>query len=105
MVERRRPMKTYTGDRTIDGVVVLVDDQPLADATDIRKLSDDGFEWGYEGPAAAQLALAVLADHLGQPARAVALHEPFMREIVANMANEWVLTSADVEDAVVALEG
>ena len=98
-------MKTYTGDRTIDGVVVLVDGLPLADATDIQTLCDDGFEWGFEGPASAQLALALLSDHLGQPARSVGLHDAFMREIVANLANEWILTSADVADAVVALEG
>ena len=55
-------MKTYTGDRTIDGVVVLVDGQPLADATDIQSLCDDGFEWGFEGPAsdAALLGMSFL---------------------------------------------
>ena len=96
-------MKTYQGDRTIDGIVVTVDGQPLDERLDIRSLCEDGFEWGFEGPASAQLALAILADHLDDAGRAVQLHEAFMREIVANFANEWQMTGADVEDAVTAL--
>ena len=29
----------------------------------------------------------------------------FMREIVANFSNEWVLTSADIDEAIAALSG
>lgn len=96
-------MKVYKGDRTIDGVVVTVDDAPLPERTDVRELSDDGFEWGFEGPAAAQLALAILVDHFGDAKKALALYQPFMEEIVANFSNEWIFTSADVEEAVAAL--
>lgn len=98
-------MKTYQGGRTIDGIQVTVDGQPLAERLDLKTLSEDGFEWGYEGPASAQLALAILADHLGDDGKALRLYEPFMREIIANCANEWVLTSPDVTDAVTALGG
>jgi len=98
-------MKVYHGDRTIDGVVVTVDDVALPQRLDIKALSDDGFEWSFEGPASAQLALAILADHLGDADAALALHEPFMREIVANFSNEWVLTSADIDEAIAALGG
>ena len=52
-----------------------------------------------------QPAHAILADHTGDDAKALRLYEPFMREIVANFANEWQLTSEDVEDAVTALDG
>jgi hypothetical protein len=97
-------VKIYKGDRTIDGIVVTVDDQPLDDATAVKSLSDDGFEWGFEGAASAQLALAILFDHLGDAGRALRLHEPFMREIVANFANEWEITSADIDEAVADLE-
>ena len=96
-------MKTYKGDRTIDGIAVTVDGQPLDERHDVQTLSKDGFEWGYEGPAAAQLALALLADHLDDQAEAIRLHRPFMQEIVANFANEWQLTSSDMADAVNAL--
>ena len=54
-------MKNYTGDRTIDGISVLVDGQPLDPRFDLRRLSGTGFEWTYEGGAPAQLALALLA--------------------------------------------
>ena len=98
-------MKTYKGDRTIDGIVVTVDDQPLDQRLDLKNITDDGFEWSFEGPASAQLALAIVADHSGDDALTLRLHEAFMREIVANFANEWVMTSDDVEAAVAALGG
>ena len=97
-------MKTYKGDRTIDGIVVTVDDTPLNQRLDLKSISEDGFEWSFEGPASAQLALAILADHVGDDARALRLYEAFTREIVANFANEWIMTSDDVEQAVTALE-
>lgn len=90
-------MKTYTGDRTIDGIQVLVDGRPLDPRTDLKPLSENGFEWSYEGPEPAQLAFAILVDHLNDPQRAGALHEAFMREIVANFDNTWELTSADID--------
>lgn len=96
-------MKTYQGDRTIDGIVVTVNGAPLPDHSEIETFSEDGFEWGFEGPASAQLALAILTDHFGDGQRALALHQPFMREVVANFANEWVMTSDDVQAAVDAL--
>ena len=96
-------MKVYKGDRTIDGIIVTVDDKPLAERCDLKTLSDDGFEWSFVGPASEQLALAILADHTGDDRKALQLYEPFTREMVANFSNEWVLTSTDVEEAVVAL--
>ncbi len=94
-------MKTYVGERTIDGIRVSVDSQPLPARQDIRMLGRNGFEWSYEGPEPNQLALALLADHLGDQARALALHDRFMREIVANFDNDWEMSSADI-DAVLA---
>lgn len=96
-------MKVYKGDRTIDGIAVTVDGEPLPERTDIKTLSRDGFEWSYEGAAPAQLALALLADHLGNAQMALAYHEPFMRHIVANFNNEWEMTSQDIDDALRAL--
>ncbi|MGE0253015.1 MAG: DUF6166 domain-containing protein [Alphaproteobacteria bacterium] len=90
-------MKTYRGDRTIDGIVVTVDGAALPERTDIKAISRDGFEWSYEGQAPAQLALAILADHYGDPARALADHERFMRIVVANLGNEWEMTGTDID--------
>jgi hypothetical protein len=96
-------MKTYTGDRTIDGIEVLVDGKPLDPRTDLKALSKNGFEWSYEGPEPAQLAFALLVDHLGDPRRAETLHQAFMREIVANFDNSWELSSADIDAGLAAL--
>ena len=97
-------MKIYQGDRTIDGIKVVVDGQPLDPRTDVFAYSKNGFEWSYEGPEPRQLALALLVDHLGDAATARRLTERFMSEVVANFANEWEMTTADVAQAVAALE-
>ena len=81
-------MKTYVGDRTIDGVQVQVDGRPLDPRLDIHEFTKNGFEWSYEGPEPSQLALALLADHTGDPKLALEFAEPFMRAIVANFDND-----------------
>ena len=93
-------MKTYAGDRTIDGIVATVDGHPLDERLDMRRYSENGFEWTYEGPESRQLALAILADHLGDADRALALVEPFMRDVVANFDNTWEMSSDDVAAAI-----
>jgi len=62
-------MKRYRGGRSLDGAVVAVDEKPLDPRYDLKQLSATGFEWTYEGAGPAQLALALLADHLGDDAR------------------------------------
>ena len=96
-------MKTYSGTRTIDGLDVRVNDQPLSDHADIHKFTGNGFEWTYEGPGPKQLAFAILMDHINDKTKALQLADGFMTEIVANFANEWTLTSDDVEKAINAL--
>ncbi|WP_375592932.1 DUF6166 domain-containing protein [Algihabitans albus] len=96
-------MKHYCGDRTIDGIDVTVDGRPLEERTDLLNLSRNGFEWGYEGPEAAQLALAILADHHHDDTRAKAEHAEFMVRVVANFGNEWEMTSADIDTALDAM--
>ena len=97
--------KTYTGDRTMDGIQVSVDGRPLDPRYDLRRFTDGGFEWSYEGPEPEQLAFALLVDHLGDPARAASLSGSFMREIVANFDNEWEMASADIDRALEDLGG
>jgi hypothetical protein len=91
-------MKTYRGDRTIDGLEVTVDGNSLDQKFDLKVVSGDGFEWGYEGASPSQLALAILADDKGNE-YALANYELFMREIVANFNNEWEMTAADIDEA------
>lgn len=98
-------MKTYEGVRTIDGIKVTVDGAPLDERADIRRFSTTGFEWTYAGSAPRQLALALLADHLGDGERALALSEGFMNEVVADLDNAWRLGSDDIAAALERLEG
>lgn len=98
-------MKTYVGGRGLAGAEVTVDGRALDPRFDLKRLSPAGFEWTYEGAGPAQLALALLADHLGDDARALALYQPFMRAVVADLDNSWELTSADIDAALEAIGG
>ena len=97
-------MKTYTGDRTIDGIDVRVDGQPLDPRLDLKRITDLGFEWTYEGDSPAQLALALLADHLGDDQKALDLHQAFMAEVVAYLDNTWSLGGGDIDAALARLD-
>jgi hypothetical protein len=74
-------MKTYDGKRMIDGLVVTIDGKRLDEHYEVKRLTSYGFEWTYEGESPQQLALAILHDFLGDKQRAIALSQPFMKEI------------------------
>jgi hypothetical protein len=97
-------MKVYEGKRTIDGLVVTVDGKPLPECYDVRKFTPYGFEWTYEGDSPRQLALAILMDHLDDAERALTLTEGFMTTVVANLDNDWTLTSKEIEEGLNALK-
>jgi len=73
-------LRTYSGRRTHAGVEILVTDdrgeaKPLNPRTDIRN-HGPGLEWGYMGSGPAQLALAIIADHVAhRPADMVLLRQ------------------------------
>ena len=98
-------MKVYEGKRAFDGLIVTVNERPLAEHYDVARFTTWGFEWTYEGESPQQLALAILYDHLGDKTRAIGLSERFMRKVVANLDNDWRLTSEDVEKAVDEIDG
>ncbi|HST75236.1 MAG TPA: DUF6166 domain-containing protein [Acetobacteraceae bacterium] len=98
-------MKVYEGGRGLDGAVVTVDGRPLDPRLDLRRFSRTGFEWTYAGDGPRQLALALLADHLGDDQAALRLCEPFMRDVVATLDNAWRLTGAEVEAALAEIGG
>jgi hypothetical protein len=97
-------MKVYEGKRTIDGLVVTVDGAPLPEHYEIKCFTRFGFEWTYEGESPRQLALAILVDHLGDNDRALRLSAPFMKEVIANLDNDWRLSGADIDAALRNLE-
>ena len=88
----------------MDGLVVTVDGKPLDEHYGLKRFTRFGFEWTYEGESPRQLALAILADHLGDGERAIALSEAFMKKVVANLDNDWRLTASDIKEAVAGLE-
>jgi Family of unknown function (DUF6166) len=90
-------MKMYEGKRTIDGLLVTVDGKRLDEHYDVKRFTRYGFEWTYEGDSPRQLALAILFDYLGERDRAVRLSERFMKDIVANLDNDWTISGNQID--------
>src|SRR4051812_2099889 len=94
-------MKRYQGNRQGQVAEVTINDRPLNPRLDLRNHSPNGFEWGYGGSGPAQLALVILADHLGDDDKALQLYQFFKWQVVAFLPHEsWTLTSDEVEDRV-----
>ena len=93
-------MKHYSGRREGYAVIVMVDGKPLNPRFDLSNHSPTGFEWGYAGSGPAQLALAILADHCKDDAKALNFHQRFKWALIAELPyKEWILTSDDIERA------
>lgn len=91
-------MKTYEGRREGYAVIVTVDGRPLDPRLDLYNHSPTGFEWGYAGSGPAQLALAILADHLGDDREALDLYQRFKWAIVVALPRRrWILTGLIVD--------
>src|SRR5258706_15989082 len=98
-------MKIYEGIREGYAADVTVNGRPLNPRLDLWNHSPTGFEWGYGGSGPAQLALAILADHLEDDDEAVRLHQGFKRELVANFDRRgWTLTTEQIQRVVKALK-
>lgn len=92
-------MKIYQAVRTEAGAVVCVNGRELQPRYDLRNHSPAGFEWGYGGSGPAQLALAILADFLGDDETAQILYQKFKRECIAPIAKErWTMSSQEIRD-------
>ena len=97
-------MKTYAGKRTIDGLVVTADGKRLDEHYEVKRFTKFGFEWTYEGESPQQLALAILVDYLGDNERATRLSEPFMKSVVANFDQDWILKGDEIDRAIKEIE-
>lgn len=97
-------MRTYQGLRTDKGCVVTVRDNggngtKLPPRNDLINHSPDGFEWGYAGSGPAQLALAILADHLCDDRLADRWHQRFKAHFVQNFSGDsWRLSQRDIAE-------
>ena len=97
-------MKRYEGRREGHAVDVSVNGRPLNPRLDLWNHSPTGFEWGYGGSGPAQLALALLADHLGNDERAMSFYQSFKFAVVAKLPKrEWTLTTEQIEAALPSL--
>ena len=96
-------MQCYHGRRTGAGVLVTVNSVSLDPRRDLSDHSPDGFEWGYGGSGPAQLALAILADYLGNDNEALTLYQSFKWSVVAKLPQRGLrMSSRDIDQA---LEG
>jgi hypothetical protein len=100
-------MKCYEGRREGDHglACVYVDAVPLNPRFDLRNHSPNGFEWGYGGSGPAQLALALLADHLGNDERALRLYQAKWQVVATFKMTGWTLTSEEIDAALEQIEG
>ena len=93
-------MKRYEGQRTWRAVKVTVNGNLLNPRLDLRNHSPSGFDWGYCGSGPAQLALAILADHLADDEQALDSYQCFKWSVIAELPKRgWTLTSAQVEES------
>jgi len=105
-------MKHYIGERTPEGCEVDVIDSghpqggyALDPRFDLRNHSPDGFNYGYGGSGPAQLALALLADALGDDERAQELYQDFKFKVIARLEGDrFELSQEDIRQAVTRLE-
>lgn len=82
------------------GVLVTVNGAPLNPRHDLYDHSPTGFEWGYPGSGPAQLALAILADHLADDEAALANHQEFKFAVIATLPEgAWTLSSQTIDEA------
>ncbi len=89
-------MKTYTATNQNQ---VSVNGEALDPRLDLANKSPSGFAWGYNGSGPAQLALAILADHLGDDDTALRLYQNFKSAFIATTPEEgFTLTSEQVNE-------
>ena len=106
--------KTYIGTphrETVSGqsFVTVCDSQksePLPLRLDLLNHSPSGFSWGYHGSRPAQLALALLADALGDDDRAIRLHQAFKFKVVGCWpeGERWWITAEQIAAVVKLIE-
>ena len=73
--------------------------RPLPARLEVVNHSPTGFEWGYNGSGPAQLALAILCDHLGNPKLALKFYQEFKQQIIATIPTDYfIITDSQVND-------
>src|SRR5262249_47817253 len=72
---------------------------------DLFNHSPTGFEWGYGGSGPAQLALAILADALGNDLDAMRLHQRYKFKVIDQLHGDWQISRVGGRPAAAELRG
>ena len=97
-------MKRYEGKRVGLTVTVTVDGLALNPRLELLDRSRREFDWGNIGNGSAQLALALLADCLGDDDEALEWYEDYMAAVVAGLPSSgWMLTEEDIKETITAI--
>ena len=104
--------RRYVGERTPEGVQVVVTDsakpdapRPLNPRFDLRNHSPTGFEMGYAGSGPAQLALALCADALGNDKLAQRVYQDVKFKLVSRIEGDrFEFTDDQIKQTVARLE-
>lgn len=92
-------LRLYTGTRDPQPHVTI-EGQPLRFPDLGVSFRPWEFDWGNDSPGAAALALAILAEHLGDVFKAQQLCPEFLSLVVARLpVQEWRLTSDQIRAA------
>lgn len=84
-------MSVFKGIRTKNGAFVTYNDAPLDLRLDLKNYSPMGFEWGYNGSGARQLALAMLSKLINDKS-VLENYEEFSKKFIETIQeNEWNL--------------
>ena len=105
-------MKTYEGKFENGNYRVVIEDDDGTGRINYRELplrldlvnkSPTGFSWGYNGSGPAQLALALLADVIGDE-EALKMYQSFKSYFVAVLPAEWYAPEEDIKEMVHSLK-
>ncbi len=95
-------MKTYVGTFEDGAYRVTIEEEsgnarPLPLRLDLANKSPTGFSWGYSGSGPAQLALALLADVIGDE-EALKMYQSFKSYFVAVLPAEWYAPEEEIRE-------
>jgi uncharacterized protein DUF6166 len=102
-------MKFYHGMRTEHGCTVVVEEDGeftgLAPRPDLWPHPQTGYEWGYAGSGAAELALALAADVTRDDKEAKQVCQRLKSKLICGLTHEgWVLSENRIRAAIDAIE-
>ena len=97
-------MKTYFGKRNPEGIGGApvyckqpnAETYPIRERQDLRNHSPDGLNWGYGGSGAAQCALAILADCLGDSQMALRHYQNFKWDFVSKWKHSFEIAEDEI---------